>query len=88
MIKKSKLNIKELKSKPLGGIGARNSGIRKAKCEIVVFFDDDTIIQKDYFKELLKHYKNKKVGAVGGSEIKKKQSLLHKLFLKLEKLGM
>lgn len=87
LIRKFNLPVNEIKSKPLGSVKARNAGIKKAKGEILVFFDDDTLIQKNYFKQLLKHYRNKKVGGVGGSEVKKKQSLMHELFFGFKKTG-
>ena len=86
--KYKKLHIKELKSKPLGSIGARNTGIKKSSGKIIIMFDDDTIIQKNYFVHLMKHYKNKKVGGVGGSEIKTgQQDIFHKLFFLFNKTG-
>lgn len=87
VIKSVKLPITEIKSQPLGSVKARNKGINKAKGDVLIFFDDDTLIQNGYFKELLKHYKKEKVGGVGGSELKKKQSSLHKLFFKFRKTG-
>lgn len=85
--KKSKLPIKEIKSKPVGSVKARNLGIKKAKGEIVFFFDDDVLVQKNYFKEIMKDYKDKKISAVCGSEIKGKQSIIHKLFFLFNKPG-
>ncbi len=85
--KKIKLPIKEIKTKPLGSVEARNRGIQIAKGEIVFLFDDDTEIQKGYFKHILKHYKDKEVGAVGGAEIKKGNTIFHKLFFSFRKTG-
>jgi GT2 family glycosyltransferase len=87
--KKYKLNIIEIIShRGLGSIGARNLGIKKAGGEILVFFDDDTLIQKDYFTNLLGSFRDEKVGAVGGAEIKgQKNSLFHSLLFKLGKPG-
>jgi GT2 family glycosyltransferase len=87
--KKYKLNIIELIShKGLGSVKARNFGIKKANGDIIIFFDDDTLIQKNYFNNLLKFYENKQVGAVGGAEIKKqKNSIFHKLLFKFRKTG-
>ncbi len=86
--KYKKLNIKEIKTKKvLGSVKARNKGIRKSKGDIIVFFDDDVIVKKKYFTYLMKHYDNKRTGAVGGSEIKNKQSFLHKILFKIKKTG-
>jgi len=81
------LNIVELKSKPLGSVGARNKGIKKVRGDIVIFLDDDTLVQKDYFINIMNCYKDKRVGAVGGAELKKKGSIFHKLFFKIRKPG-
>jgi len=82
------LPIKEIvMKKAAGSVRARNAGIKKAKGDVLIFFDDDTIILKNYFTNLMKHYKDKKVGAVGGSETKQKNTLLHKLFFKFHKPG-
>ncbi|MBN1923697.1 MAG: glycosyltransferase family 2 protein [Nanoarchaeota archaeon] len=85
--KEFKLNIKELKSKPVGSVKARNLGIENSEGEVLIFFDDDTIIQKEYFNKLLKHYKNKTIGAVGGSEDKGSPGILHKFFFLCKKPG-
>jgi cellulose synthase/poly-beta-1,6-N-acetylglucosamine synthase-like glycosyltransferase len=87
--KKYKLNITEINPhKGVGSVKARNLGIKKTKGDILVFFDDDTIIQKNYFINLIKTYNNTKVGAVGGAEIKnQKNSIFHKIMFKLSKTG-
>ncbi|MDD3985489.1 MAG: glycosyltransferase [Methanobacterium sp.] len=87
--KKYDLNIIEINPhKGLGSVKARNEGIKKSKGEILIFFDDDTIIQKNYFIELLNTFKDIKVGAVGGAEIKEqKNSIFHNLLFKYKKTG-
>lgn len=87
--KKYNLNIFEINAKKgVGSAKARNLGIKKAKGEILVFFDDDTFIQTNYFINLLKTYNDDKVGAVGGAEIKEqKDSFFHKLLFKFRKTG-
>ncbi|VVB75962.1 Glycosyltransferase AglE [Candidatus Tiddalikarchaeum anstoanum] len=84
----SKLNIVEIKTESaVGSVKARNLGIKKARGEILFFFDDDTEIQKDYFKYIMRDYCDVNVGAAGGSEIKEKISLLHRLFFAFNKPG-
>jgi GT2 family glycosyltransferase len=84
-----KLNIVEINSgKGLGSVKARNAGIKKAKGELLIFFDDDTIIQKNYFANLIGTFRDEQVGAAGGAEIKsQKNSLFHKLLFKFRKTG-
>jgi len=51
----------------LGLANARNTGLKYAKGEIYVCFDDDCIANKNWLKELVKVYSNKKdVLGVGG----------------------
>jgi len=87
--KKYKLNITEINThRGLGSVKSRNMGIKKAKGDLLLFFDDDTIIQKNYFNNLLKSYNNENIGAVGGAEIKEqKNSIFHKLLFKFKKTG-
>ncbi len=87
--KRYSLNIIEINAhKGVGSVKARNFGIKKAKGEIIIFFDDDTLIQKNYFINLIKTFEDEKVGAVGGAEIKKqKNSIFHKIMFKLSKTG-
>ncbi|MFA5333253.1 MAG: glycosyltransferase [Candidatus Nanoarchaeia archaeon] len=87
--KKYDLNIIEITPhKGVGSIGARNLGIKKSRGDTLIFFDDDTLIQKNYFFELIKTYKDELVGAVGGAEIKEqKDSIFHKILFKFRKTG-
>ena len=51
---------------------ARNAGINKAKGEIIVFIDDDSMVQEGWLGNLIKPYAdNPKIGAVGGRVIDK-----------------
>lgn len=51
---------------------ARNAGINEAKGEIVVFIDDDSLVQERWLENLIKPYiDNPKIGAVGGRVIDK-----------------
>jgi len=75
-------------SKKLGSVGARNEGIKRAKGDIIFFFDDDTEIIPDYFKKIIPLFKENNVGAVGGAEIKKKRSSkFHSIWFSIRKTG-
>lgn len=45
---------------------ARNTGVRLAKGEIIVFIDDDVIIDRNYVARHVQHYTNPAVGGVMG----------------------
>jgi len=50
---------------------ARNYGTKQAQGEIILFLDDDSIVQKGLIKAHLNNYKDPKIGAVTGREILK-----------------
>jgi len=50
----------------LGLSESRNRGIRVAERDIIAFFDDDAIADKNWVKELVKIYEEKDAIAVGG----------------------
>jgi glycosyltransferase involved in cell wall biosynthesis len=52
-----------------GKASALNLIIKNAKGEIIVQTDGDVIIEKDAVRELVKHFKDKKIGAVSGNPI-------------------
>ncbi|HXP85600.1 MAG TPA: glycosyltransferase family A protein [Bryobacteraceae bacterium] len=45
---------------------ARNAGVRAAQGEIVVFIDDDVVIEPDFAASHLRHYSDDQVGCVTG----------------------
>jgi len=45
---------------------ARNIGISRAKGDIISFLDDDVIVSKNWFDQILEPYQDKTVGGVGG----------------------
>jgi len=45
---------------------ARHAGAKLAKSEILAFLDDDALCNKDWLKNLLFVYENKKIGCAGG----------------------
>ncbi|HEU4966142.1 MAG TPA: glycosyltransferase [Candidatus Saccharimonadales bacterium] len=53
-------------AKNVGVSGARNAGLKVAKGDIYVAFDDDCIAQKNWLHELVKGYADKNVVGVGG----------------------
>ena len=53
-----------------GTIGyARDKGVKNAKGEFVAFTDADCTVDRDWIKELLKHFNNDEIAAVGGPNI-------------------
>jgi glycosyltransferase involved in cell wall biosynthesis len=45
---------------------ARNAGVRLAGGEIIVFIDDDVVIEPDFLASHLRHYSSEEVGGVAG----------------------
>jgi len=64
-----------------GRCKAKNEGAKIAKGNILTFLDDDVVIRdKKYFKLLLEDFKNYKIAAVAGREIKSgEKSLIKRL---------
>ncbi len=50
-----------------GAYAARNSGVECAVGEIVAFTDTDCIVDREWLKNLVKHYSDQRIGGVGGS---------------------
>ncbi|MCP4634072.1 MAG: glycosyltransferase family 2 protein [candidate division Zixibacteria bacterium] len=51
-----------------GLVHQRNLGLELCKSEIVMFFDDDVLLEIDYIKNLLDIYKSDPSGAIGGAQ--------------------
>lgn len=84
----SKYDVKMIKGKHEGVGAARNLGIKKAKGDIILFVDADQILDKNYVKEIVKPFKDKKVGGVSGMEyLWNESSLLAKLSYLKKRLG-
>ena len=65
ILKKYK-KVKVVKQKHLGKSKALNNGISKAKNDFILVIDADTIIKKDFIREIIKPFSDKKVGATTG----------------------
>ena len=85
MIESNKRRIFYLKGTEKGANSARNMGINKARGEIILFLDDDVILDKDYIKAILEVYlKYPFVGGVGGIiQNYPKTCLVERLFKKI-----
>lgn len=57
--------------KNLGLSESRNKGIKEAKGDIIAFFDDDAVADKNWLKELVKVYDEKGTIAAGGKLLPK-----------------
>ena len=53
---------------------ARNAGIKAADGEIILFLDDDVILHKDLFKNLLNNFRNNDICSVVGLPLLKNES--------------
>lgn len=65
-VKSLSLPILYLFQKEKSSARARNKGIKCAKGDIVCFLDDDVLLDKNYFSELERLFKNKKINGVMG----------------------
>ena len=64
---KGKVKVKViLNEKNLGLSESRNKGIKEAKGDVIAFFDDDAVADKNWIKELTRMYEAKEAIAVGG----------------------
>ena len=55
-----------LNEKNLGLSESRNKGIKEAKGDVIAFFDDDAVADKNWIKELVRMYEEKEAVAAGG----------------------
>ncbi|MEM5832401.1 MAG: glycosyltransferase [Candidatus Aenigmatarchaeota archaeon] len=54
-----------------GRCRAKNEAAKLSNGKILVFFDDDIeVLSKDYFDRIIEHFKDPRVGAVSGREVK------------------
>jgi len=66
-IKKNDIKINYFKQKRRGPAAARNFGVKNSKGEILAFTDVDCFVTKKWLKNLIKPFKDKRVGGVGGA---------------------
>lgn len=64
-------SIKIIVNHKYGLSEARNTGIKNANGDIIVFIDDDAVVDKYYISHLIKNYSDKKVVGVGGKILPK-----------------
>ena len=71
---------------------ARNKGIQKSSGDIVFFFDDDVILDKDYIKEVIKVFRDDRDSSIAGvmgkiTNIRTRMSVLNTCLRRLFFLG-
>jgi len=70
------LNIDYFIQKKPGVIGAANEALKKADGEIFIRIDDDVVLDKDWFKNLIQTYqKDKMIGGVTGPTLMNKKGI-------------
>jgi GT2 family glycosyltransferase len=65
-LRKTFPSVNYLESKEVSAVVKRNIGIAHASNEILVFVDDDVVVEDTWLENLLRHYRDSSVGAVGG----------------------
>ncbi|MBN2460515.1 MAG: glycosyltransferase [Candidatus Cloacimonetes bacterium] len=75
-----------LSEKNIGAYLARNKGIAAARGEIIAFTDADCRVDRNWLQMLVRHYRSKDVGGVGGNLLPFSPSNLIEEFLSLGKL--
>jgi GT2 family glycosyltransferase len=86
-LKKTPLELKYIRTPP-GLTRQRNIGVKNSSGDIVLFFDDDVILDKDYLKNILNVYSSSesdgKIGGVSGKMTNvKPPKLLIRIFRKI-----
>lgn len=66
---KDKLNIHYIRQTNKGVAGARNTGIKLAKGEVVAFTDQDCLADKNWLKEIVKSFEDKEIVGICGKVI-------------------
>lgn len=69
--------VKLFKQNHLGKTEALNLGVKKAKHNFVVTIDADTIVEKDFLKEIIKPFSDETIGAAtGNSKVQNRNTVL------------
>jgi len=55
---------------------ARNTGVRNSSGEIILFTDSDCVVPKDWVKQIVKNFRDKEVGCVGGNVSRYEENFL------------
>jgi len=55
---------------------ARNIGVKKSSGEIILFTDSDCVVPKDWIKRVVKNFRDKEIGCVGGSVFRYEENFL------------
>ncbi len=82
--KKNHKNLNIAKGRHEGKSASLNLGIKKAKHEIILTVDADTIIEKESLKKLVMPFADKNVGATNGSCVAKNSGSIISIFQKIE----
>jgi len=75
---KKKITI--LRQTHKGPAAARNLGIKYSEGEIIFFTDSDCEVPRNWIKDLLKHFKDRNIGAVGGGVNPSSLSTIYEAF--------
>lgn len=83
----SKSGIKLINSEHVGKSAALNLGVNKARYDFILALDADTTIDKNFIKNIVKPFEDKKVGATNGSCLAKSDNNMLETFQKIEYFG-
>ncbi len=59
-------SVRYLESEESSAVVKRNMGISRASNEILVFVDDDVVVESSWLQNLIRHYRDESVGGAGG----------------------
>ena len=59
--------VKLIVEKKRGLNVARNTGVKNSSGEILLFTDSDCVVSKDWIRQIVKNFRDKEVGCVGGN---------------------